>query len=161
MSLRDQLNAVKTIAGATSKIGRQFGHLLYANNDADLQTFFKDANGRIDVGLWTRESTQAVEHGVNSEWDRHTLVLAWYRSVTRAADDSQNSEDAFQDDVESVRAVFLANRKLTVASVHYSPLLADPMVARMVGYVSFCNVLCHYAELVIVPWDGPNATQSL
>jgi hypothetical protein len=160
MALRAQIDAVKAIALGTGKIGKIYGHLLYANNDADLVGFFKDANSRIDVGFITRESTDSQDRGPNNNYDLHTLVLAWYRSVTRNSDDSTNSEDAFQDDVESVRATFNSNRKLTVASVHKSPWCSS-MSARMVGYVSFCGVLCHYAELVIVPSDGPNSTTSV
>jgi hypothetical protein len=161
MSLRLQINAVKTIATGTGKIGKIYGHLLYANNDADLITFFKDASGRIDVAFITRESTDSQDRGPNNNYDLHTLALAWYRSVTRAVDDTTNSEDAFQDDVEAVRAIFNANRKLTTGgSTHNSPWCSS-MSARMVGYVSFCGVLCHYAELVIVPSDGPNSTTSV
>jgi hypothetical protein len=162
--LRNQINAVKAIAQGTGKIGKIYGHLLYANNDADLITFFKDANNRIDVAFITRESTDSQDRGPNNNYDLHTLALAWYRSVTRTSDDATNSEDAFQDDVEAVRAIFNANRKLNTGTtqnpVHNSPWCSS-MSARMVGYVTFCGVLCHYAELIIVPSDGPNSTTSV
>src|SRR6476660_8172692 len=150
MSLRQQLNAVKAIAAGTGKIGKIYGHLLYANNDADLVTFFKDSNGRIDVAMLTRESTDSQDRGTNNNYDLHSLVLRWYRSVSRSADDGTDTEDAFQDDVEFVRLAFNSNRKLTTAgNVHNSPWCSS-MSARAVGYVMFQGVLCHYAELVIV-----------
>lgn len=160
MSLRQQLDAVKSIAQTTNKIGKLFEHLIWTISDQDMVSFYKDANGRIDVAMITRESTSVVDRGVNNKYDRHSIVLRWYRSVHRTNDDSTNTEDGFQDDVEAVRAAFDANRKLTVAGTHYSALLADAMVARLVGYVMFVGVFCHYAELVLVPWDGPYATQS-
>jgi hypothetical protein len=160
MSLRAQIDAIKSIAGGTGKIGKVYGHLVHAKEDADLVALFKDSNGRIDAAMITRESTDSQDRGPNNNYDLHTMVLRWYRSVNRNVDDSTNSEDGFQDDVEFVRLRFNTNRKLTVGSVHNSPWCSS-MSARQVGYVSFQGVLCHYAELVIVPSDGPNSTTSV
>jgi len=161
VSLRAQLDAVKAILVATAKVAKVYEHLVYANNDQDMITFFKDpVNGRIDVCFITRESTQSNDQGADNNYDLHTISLSWYRSVHRANDDSTNTEDSFQDDVESVRATFNSNRKLTVNGTHNAPSFSAPMQARAIGYVSFQGVLCHYAELVFVPKDGPNPTRS-
>jgi|GEM_PF-1731662 DNA phosphorothioation-dependent restriction protein DptG len=160
MSLRAQIDAVLAIAVATQKISKVFKHLVYANNEQDMVAFFKDPNSaRIDVAFITREQTAGDDEGPDNEYDRHTISLSWYRSVSRSDDDSTNTEDGFQDDVEAVRTAFNTNRKLTVNGVHNS-VWNKVMDARAVGYVTFQNVLCHYAELAVVTKDGPNATRS-
>src|SRR5579884_1815905 len=161
MSLRAQLDATLAIAEATGKIAKVYKHLVYVNNNKDMLTFFKDVvNGRIDCAFITREATSSEDNGPDNNYDMHQISLSWYRTVSRAADDSINSEDGFQDDVEAVRAAFNTNRKLTVNATHNAPSFASPMEARVVGYVMFQESLCHYAELVFAPKDGPNATRS-
>lgn len=161
MSLRLVLDAVKSIAGGTGKIAKLYEHQVRTSDDADLITLFKDAtNGRIDTAMITRTATQSKDVGVNQNYDYHTIAIDWYRSCQRAVDDSTNSEDGFQDDVETVRLAFNRNRKLTVngaGNAQYS----DPMQAEKVGYVMFCAVLCHYVRLTMLVKDGPNQTTSI
>jgi hypothetical protein len=164
VSLRAQIDAVLVIAQATGKIAKVYKHLVYANNEQDMIAFFKDPSlNRIDVCMITREGTDADDQGPDNEYDRHSILLKWYRSASRADDDSTNTEDGFQDDVETVRFAFMGNRKLTTgvapAQVR-NARWATAMKARVVGYVTFQGALCHYAELVIVTDDGPNATRS-
>lgn len=160
MPLRNILDATKAILGAVNVAGKVYEHQLYVMNDADFSSFFNDGTGRIDTCMITRGSTVAQDEGPNNQFDYHTLVIDKYRTVSRAADDSVNSEDAFQDDVETIRATFNANRKLTVNSVHNAPHYAGAMTAAEVHYVMFCGVLCHHAKLTMKVKDGPNSTQS-
>lgn len=159
MSLRNILDAHQSIAAATAKIGKVYKHRVLNVEEAQMASLFKDSNGRIDVCFITRESSQADDRGPNNNYRQPSIVMAWYRSVSRTADDVTNSEDSFQDDVESVMDTFDANRKLTVGGVHKATWSAA-MQARNVTYVMFQGALCHYAELVHVVEDGPRSTTS-
>jgi hypothetical protein len=160
MSLRAILDATKTILSGISVAGRVYEHQLYAMDDVDFVSFFKDSNNRIDTCMITRGSTDAQDEGPNNQFDYHLLVIDKYRSVSRTANDSINSEDAFQDDVETIRATFKGNRKLTVGGIHNAHF-AGAMSAPEVHYVMFCGVLCHHAKLTMKVKDGPISTQSL
>src|SRR5258708_11939567 len=106
MSLRNILNAAATIAGASANGAKVYKHLLWAVTDADVTAKFMDNQNRMNTIMITREATDSQDEGPNSNYDYHNLVLRWYRAMQRAADDSTNSEDAFQDDVEALRLAF-------------------------------------------------------
>jgi hypothetical protein len=161
MSLRKILNQSEVIASGVADSGKVYEHLVWSTDDADLAALFQDVSGKINTIMMTRESTASIDRGPNDNRDRHTIVLKWYRSASRAADASTATEDGFQDDVEAMRAAFNANRKLTDAQQAHNAKWCDPMQARMVTFVMFKGVLCNYAELVFVAEDFPNNTTSV
>jgi hypothetical protein len=160
MSLRDIINAAKSIASATGKIGKLYPHRVWSSDDAAMKNLFV-VNGKLDVCFITRESSDAQDRGPNNAYRLPLLVLDWYRAKHRAADDSTNSEDAFQDDVETVMDAFDSNRKLrTGMPLTAAATWSGPMKARTVNVVTFCGVMCDHAELVTVVEDGPRSTTS-
>lgn len=160
MSLQLITAAMQSILSGIAVAGRVYPHQVWVNSDVDYVKFFANAQGVIDTAMITRGNTQAQDEGPNNEFDYHLMVIDKYRAVSRAADDSINSEDQFQLDVETIRATFNANRKLTVAGVHNAPHLASAMSAAEVHYVMFGGVMCHHAKLTTRVKDGPNSTQS-
>jgi hypothetical protein len=167
MSLRGILDQTLVIALAVlngqgaAVVGKGYKHLVWSTDDADIASLFQDAAGRVNVIMFTRESTASVDRGPNDNRDRHTIVGKWYRSANRVADASSASEDGFHDDVESVRTAFKNNRKLKDAQGNRQAIWCDPMNARLVTFVMFKGVLCNYAELVFVAEDGPFNTTSV
>lgn len=161
MSLRNIINQAAVIAAAAMPQAKIYKHLVWSADDADIVSLFQDASGKINTIFITRESTASNDAGPNDNRDKHTLALLWYRSASRAADASTATEDTFQDDVETMRAAFKNNRKLTNAQGVRQAIFSDPMYARLVGFVMFKGVLCNYAELVVVVEDGPFNTTSV
>jgi len=160
VSLRNILNAAAAIAVAVNHSGRVYNHLIWAVDDKEMKDRFTDNTGLLNTIMITRESTRSEDEGPNSNYDYHTIVLRWYRSMSRAADDSVNSEDTFQDDVEQMRLAFNANRKFTINGTK-NAVWAGAMQARLVAPVTFNAVLCNYTELTMQVKDGPNSTTSL
>jgi hypothetical protein len=160
MSLRNIINAVLSIAQGVANSGKVYPHIVWSADDADVAALFTDGNGKLNTIMITRESTNSMDRGPNDNRDQHTIVLEWFRATHRAADDSNNTEDGFQDDVEAMRTAFKNNRKLTVNAVH-NAIFCDPMVARVVDYRTFKGVLCNHATLAVVAEDGPFNTTSV
>ena len=160
MSLRAIITAALAIAQATNKIGKLYPHRVWSATDVAVKNLFV-TNKLLDVCFITRESSDSQDRGPNNSFRMPLLLLDWYRAKNRAEDDSTNSEDAFQDDVEAVMDAFDANRKFrtgspAVSNAHWS----GPMKCRVLNVVNFCGTTCDHAELVIQVEDGPRSTMS-
>jgi hypothetical protein len=59
---------------------------VWSTDDADIASLFVDTNGRINTIMITRENTPSVDRGPNDNRDRHSILLKWYRSATRAVE---------------------------------------------------------------------------
>lgn len=161
MSLRNILDQAAVIAGGVPNVGKVYKHLVWSTDDADIASLFQDGSGKINTIMITRESTASSDLGPNDNRDKHSILLRWYRSASRATDASTATEDTFQDDVQAMCAAFKGNRKFTNGQGARQAIYSDPMYARLVGFVMFKGVLCNYAELVVVVEDGPFNTTSV
>ncbi len=154
MSLQQIIANTAGILAAVQGVANVSDHKKYVNDDNSFNSAFKSGNA-INAWMLTRDSTKAEDRGPNNEYDVHQIVVAGYMSVQ----ESGATEAAFQALVETVRSTFNANRRLSfnnVKAAHWS----SPTSARLVGYVMFGGVLCHYCELVTQVEDGPNSTMS-
>ena len=145
MSLANIIDATKAILGAVSGVGPNVhAYERWADDDTRFRALFVDAATsppRVLGWTITRESTRALDRGPRNSEDHHTIVIRAYMSLQ----DEAGSERTFQELLESVRAAFLANRRLDGAALH-----SRPIEARVVEHKNFAGVLCHYAELVLV-----------
>ncbi|HEX7285693.1 MAG TPA: hypothetical protein VF532_05890 [Candidatus Angelobacter sp.] len=164
MSLRSIIDAHLSIAQSTGKIAKLYKHKVWNVDEAQMRSLFVDStNGRIDVCFISPEAVPANDLGPNNNYRLPSIVLYWYRSMSRAADDSQNTEDGFLDDMEAVKDAFDANRRLTTGAAPnqvHNAAWSTAMETRKVDYVMFQGALCHYAELVHTVKDGPRSTTS-
>lgn len=142
-------NIITNMAGILAEVtgigGKVHAYERWAADAAAFKTLFVDS-GKVCGWTLTREATVAKDY-VGASLDEHTLVIRGYYSL----DDSANTEKAFQDLLEAIRAKFQANRRLgygtpTVYAAHSS----DRMNARAVDHRMFAGILVHYAELVLV-----------
>jgi hypothetical protein len=164
MSLRNIINAALSLAQSVANSGKVYPHIVWSVDDSDVQSLFTDGSNRLNTIMITRESTNSIDRGPNDNRDQHTLVFEWFRVSHRAADDSINVEDGFQDDVEAMRTAFKNNRKLTTGvdpNKVRNAIFCDPMIARVVDYRMFKGLLCNHATLALVAEDGPFNTTSV
>jgi hypothetical protein len=154
VSLQTITANMKGILAAVQGVANVYDHKKWTNDDTSFNQAFKSGSA-INTWMITREATQAQDRGPNNEFDIHQMVIAGYNQVAEAA----GSEATFQQLVETVRATFNSNRKLTFNSAH-AAYWSGAMSARAVQYVMFGGVLCHYCELVMNVEDGPNSTLS-
>lgn len=145
MSLANIIDAVKAILAAVPGVGPNVhAYERWADDDARFRALFTDQSSepaRLLGWTITREATAAIDRGPRNTEDHHTIVVRAYLGLQ----DEARSERTFQELIESVRAAFLADRRLGGLALH-----SRPLAARTVEHKNFAGVLCHYAELVLV-----------
>jgi hypothetical protein len=147
----DQLGVVITAAAATlsavPNVGFVHPYKRAANSEAKFKELF--VKDKAILGwMFSRESTSAQDTGVHFCEEEHTLLLRGYMGVQ----DADDSEETFQQLIETVRYAFMADRTLG-AKVQWSrPMQVRTVMMAMFGTPQY---LCHYTELLLPVKPNP------
>jgi hypothetical protein len=115
------------------------------------QLFFDAAFGRVRAYTVTVESSDSQDQTVKGVKDLHLIVIRQYMGV----DDADSTEKTFRIEGESVRTFFRGDRRLKDGGNNPIVFWCQPMKRRTQAWVTFGQVLCHYAELTMVVEEYP------
>lgn len=109
----------------------------WAANWKDYLAFFKEGS-KIKGWTITRTKTPETSKTPSTNTRIHTFIIRGYYSL----DDSEATEETFQDLIESIATAFRTEPTINGTAFDSSPLQVDTVAAVM-----FSNVLCHFCQL--------------
>lgn len=141
---------VQSIMATIPAIGRVHAYRRNITTEAERNAMFKDeATGMIRAWDITRESTTSSDRTVGGTDDLHTLVIRGFMSIS----DKDQSDLAFQNLIEAVRAALRVKRNLNGKVID-----STPVQARQVTAATVMGALVHYCELSFQAEEFPLST---
>jgi hypothetical protein len=147
MSLADIREQIKVVLAGVPGIGVVHDRERFANEWGKFLNLFKDANGRINGCMFSRESRRRVQQTIGETEKAHVFVFRRFMAVK----DSDETGIIFDDHLEELADAFddyeTLNDTCRTINPDWGPmegavgLQIELSEIRMVG-----TVLCHYAE---------------
>lgn len=129
---------IKTELDAISGIGKVYNRLRWANDWQALLKLFKTVGDKINAWMITRIQLEAETSNKTNDTATHKYKIIGFYGFR----DADATEIVFNALIESIRAAFRANYKLSGAAFD-----TEPMQVAIIDLREFGGVLCHYCEL--------------